>query len=334
MLMFAPLAAAWDHVDEPEFVRAVGGHSVALIAFVEPSSTASQALESEWAAISKSEKALASVDCAALSQLCLDHDIISYPTIRYFDGHGNATPYRGSRTADSIVSFLRRASRPAVTTVDEKKVTAFQSVDDAVVVAHLNLRDSHLRTLFGSLAHRYKDRASFGALQTDEQSSIVCYNNRDDEQLSTSDLTAIETLSTFVESCIQPLVGEFSRRNEHKYMQAGKSLVYYLAKTRKEREEYVDAIRPIAKKYQEFIVFVTVDANEYGLMTNVLGLRADTFPALSIENPGRGQIFPFTEEEITPEAIDQFVLDIAAGNVQPWTLLPVPEPVGHAHDEL
>ncbi|KAK9773445.1 putative Thioredoxin-like domain-containing protein [Seiridium cardinale] len=347
LLASAALAAGWNHLDEPDFVRAVGGHSVALIAFeshslheltmcavVEPSTAASQALEPEWEAISKTEKSLGSVDCTALPQLCRDYDVISYPTIRYFDGHGTITPYRGPRIETSIVSFLRRAARPTVTRLDEKKITAFQSIDDAVIVAHINARDTHIQALFKSLAHRYDDRASFGLLEIDEKSTLVCYNNKDDEQLMTSELTAIDALSSFVEACIKPLVGEFSRRSEVKYFHSGKSLVYYLANTRKERDEYVDVVRPLAKKYREFISFVTVDAIEYGAMTSVLGLRGDSFPALAIENPGRGQIFPFTNQDIVPDAIEQFILDIAGGKVQPWSSLPIPDPVGPTHDEL
>lgn len=93
-------------------------------------------------------------------------------------------------------------------------------------------------------------------------------------------------------------------------------------------------MRPVAKKYKEFIAFVTVDANEYSSMMPVLGLPTDTFPALAIENPSRGQIFPFVEREISPQAIDQFILDIAGGKVEPWTPLPIPDIVSPAHDEL
>ncbi|ETS85669.1 hypothetical protein PFICI_03694 [Pestalotiopsis fici W106-1] len=328
------LVAAWNHVDEAGFIRAVGGHNLALVAFVEPSSAASQALESEWEKISESEKTLSSIDCSSLAQLCKDYEIISYPTIRFFDGHGTITPYRGPRTSQSIISFLRRAARPTLTQLDEKTITAFQSIDDAVIVAHINPRDDHIQTLYKSLAYRYHDRASFGLLETDETSTIVCYNNKDNEQSTTSDLSAIDTLSSFVEACIRPLVGEFSRRTEVKYAQSGKSLVYFLAETREEREEYVEIIRPVAKKYRDFISFVTVDALEYAPMTKVLGLPGRSFPALAVENPARGQIFPFTEDEITAELVDEFIVDIAGGKVKPWAPLPIPDPVSHAHDEL
>lgn len=90
----------------------------------------------------------------------------------------------------------------------------------------------------------------------------------------------------------------------------------------------------MAKKYRDFISFVTVDALEYAPMTKVLGLPGRSFPALAVENPARGQIFPFTEDEITAELVDEFIVDIAGGKVKPWTPMPVPDPVSHAHDEL
>jgi protein disulfide-isomerase A1 len=254
------------------------------------------------------------------------------------------------------VSFLRRVSRPSVTALDDKKITAFQSIDDAVIIAHINPRDTHLQTGFKSLASRYRDRASFGTLKTTEDSSVVCYNNKDNEQSSTKHLAEIESLGAFVANCMKPLVGEFSRRNELKHLQvslrlgaragspvcgisltrakSGMSLVYYLAETPEERESYVNLIRPLAKKYKEFLSFVTVDANEYESMAVALGLQHRSLPALSVQNPSRGQVFPFVEGDITPEAIDLFVQNIAAGNVQPWVSLPTPERAGYSHDEL
>lgn len=242
-------------------------------------------------------------------------------------------------------------SRPPVTALDDKKITAFQSIDDAVVIAYINPRDSHLEAGFKSISSRYRDRASFGSLETTDDSTLVCYNNRDNEQSSTSDLTTIETLPAFVANCMKPLVGEFSRRNELKYLQvsilvtvafalnltraqSGNSLVYYLANTQEEREGYINLIRPLAKKYKAFLSFVTVDVDEYASMAAALGLQHRSLPALAVQNPARGQVFPFLEEAITPEAVDAFVQNIASGMVQPWVPLPIPEPASYSHDEL
>jgi protein disulfide-isomerase A1 len=118
-----------------------------------------------------------------------------------------------------MVSFLRRAGRPTVSTLNQKKITAFQSIDDIVIISNLNPRDEHIQTAFQSLAAQYKDRMSFGSLETNGQSTVVCYNNKDDEQSTLSDLTAVGSLDAFIDACTTPLVGEFSRRNEMKYLQ-------------------------------------------------------------------------------------------------------------------
>lgn len=331
------VVSGWKHASENDFLRAVGGHNQALVAFVEPSTTGSKVLEQEWMKIADTEKALVSVDCTAQAQLCKDYDVISYPALRYFDGHGKMTPYRGPRRASSIVSYLRRAARPTVTALNEKKLIAFQSIDDVVIVAHINPQDEHIVAAFNTLAARYKDRASFGWLETSGATTVACYKTKEDETSSISDLTAIRALPAFVESCMTPLIGEFTRKNELKFLNAGKSLVYYFATDLAQREAFVESFRAIAKKYKEYLLFLTIDANEYDGMLPMLGLSVDSLPAVSVQNPAFGQVFPFRPDgKVTPEGVDQFITSIAGGQVQPWSpsAPPPQEAEAPAHDEL
>lgn len=62
---------------------------------------------------------------------------------------------------------------------------------------------------------------------------------------------------------------------------------------------------------------MTVDVAEYGHMLPNLGLAPNSNPALAVFNPMYGQVFPFTEDEITPKAVESFVVNIAQGKVQP-----------------
>lgn len=64
---------------------------------------ASKTLEPEWLSVAATEKALVSIDCSEEKQLCRDYDVASYPALRFFDGHGTMTRYRGPRTAASYV---------------------------------------------------------------------------------------------------------------------------------------------------------------------------------------------------------------------------------------
>ena len=74
----------------------------------------------------------------------------------------------------------------------------------------------------------------------------------------------------------------------------------------------------LAKKYREYLNFVTIDAVEYAYMAPALGLNVEVFPALAVQNPMMGQVFPFDQtRDITPEAAEGFILDIVQGRAQP-----------------
>ncbi|KAI8634504.1 thioredoxin-like domain-containing protein [Xylariaceae sp. FL1651] len=318
---------AWKHSSERDFRRAISGHNHALVA-------SSQALETEWMYIADLHKSLMSIDCSTETTVCDEFGVISYPALRYFDGHGHTTPYRGPRTASAITSFLRRATRPTITILNEEKITPFQSVDETVLIAHLNPQDEQIRTAYETIATQFRDRASFGLIETAGATTIVCYNNKDEQKFTLSDFTPIDALPNLVQSCSESLIGEFTRANEMKYLQSGKSLVFYFTTTSIDREAFVDKIRPVAKIYKDYLSFVTVDADEYADLATPLGLTHGVFPALAVQNPMYGQVFPYGQGlEISPETVNAFVMDIVQGKVQPWDGQSTGEN-SRAHDEL
>lgn len=66
-------------------------------------------------------------------------------------------------------------------------------------------------------------------------------------------------------------------------------------------------------------------------MLPALGLAPDLDPALAVFNPMYGQVFPYKEDEITPKAVESFVVNIAQGKVQP---LGSQAPPTEGHTEL
>ncbi|KAI0147803.1 ER-resident thioredoxin [Xylariaceae sp. FL1272] len=312
---------AWDYTNERDFRRGISGHNHALVAFIVPSPTAihCQALEAEWQLVADSHNSLLTIDCSTEKALCEEFDIISYPAIRYFDGHGNTRSYRGPRKASAIKSFLSRAHRPVITSLNSRKLADFQSIDERVIIGHLNPKDEHIITAFQTVASQYRDRATFGSLETDTASIVECYNNVDEQKFTSTDFTAVDEISKLVDNCLASLIGEFNRVSEMSYLQAGKSLVYYFATTQEERDDYIKKIRPVAKMYKEYLNFVTVNALEYGDLAMPLGLTPRVFPALAVQNPMFGQVFPMPgSTRITSESVGAFVMDIVQGRVKPW----------------
>ena len=109
--------------------------------------------------------------------------------------------------------------------------------------------------------------------------------------------------------------------------QTRKSIVHYFVANDKERDEYVAEIRPLAKKYEEYLHFVTTDINEYGDVAEMMGLQRAS-KGLSVQNPNNGDVFPYVgKEKISGTSVEAFLGNIIQGKVQPWR-------PGTGHDEL
>jgi hypothetical protein len=113
---------------------------------------------------------------------------------------------------------LQRISRPSVSALPEGDVAQFLHSDDFVVIGQISPSDQHMRSAIATVAEKYKDRASFGTVDSDGPSSVLCYNNKDDEQVSAADLSRIEALTSLVEACMRPLIGMFTHRTESSYL--------------------------------------------------------------------------------------------------------------------
>jgi len=61
-------------------------------------------LGAEYAA--SSSVVVADVDCTVEDELCQQQGVQGYPTIKYWDGSGDAKDYNGGRDFDSLKSFV------------------------------------------------------------------------------------------------------------------------------------------------------------------------------------------------------------------------------------
>ncbi|KAK0625074.1 hypothetical protein B0T17DRAFT_260621 [Bombardia bombarda] len=302
----------------------------------QPNEENSQALEPEWASVQQATldatATALSIDCAATPTICSDLGVSSFPTIRLYHGDGRMDRYRGPRKAPSILSFHRRALRPAVSNVNKKNATSFIALDDVVFICHLATADDHnedddarLLHRFIALADKYRDRFSFaimssGHVSQTQQSTLTCYNNLDGLQHSITDLASPASLEAFVTTCATPLIPQLTRRNEMSFYSTGKSLVHYFVRSDEQRDKYVAEMRPLAKKYHEYLHFITTDANEYPEAVEMMGLNHGVDgELLSVQNPSNGDIFPYTsKQKLTANAVEMFLSDIIQGKVKPW----------------
>lgn len=94
--------------------------------------------------------------------------------------------------------------------------------------------------------------------------------------------------------------------------------MHYFATTDAEKEAYRQEVRPLAKKYIEFLHFAITDATEYPGMLAAAGLGPNQKTGLALENPNTGDLFPFVGgHKITAAAIEAFLGDVTSGRLQP-----------------
>ncbi|KAF9874384.1 hypothetical protein CkaCkLH20_07947 [Colletotrichum karsti] len=353
-LAAAQCGHCWKYATENEFRTSLGQDVPALIAFVNVStsqphdsillteqrsnpSLASIGFEPEWDSIREKHLNTISVNCIRNRKLCDETEISSFPTIRLYGTNGTMQRYRGPRRAKDIMAFVQRMKRPTISELKDEAVESFHKGDGIVFVARLAPYDESLRVRFDNLATHYRDRYSFGLAHTSvPDSSVSCYNNIDSLQFNANDLSSVDALQTLVHRCKTPLVALLTRRNEIDYLSGGKSLVYFFTSDDVRRDEYVTEIRPLAKRFSEYLTFVTVDSSEYADMLLGLGLAKDASEGLALQNPQTGHAFPHNGR-INAETVEQFIVDISEGNVQPWNgQMPVvsQEEENTSHDEL
>ena len=96
--------------------------------------------------------------------------------------------------------------------------------------------------------------------------------------------------------------------------------MHYFVANEAQRQAYLREMRPLAKKYREYLSFTTIDVAEYADMQASLGLRpSSSGGGLAVQNPSNGDMFPYHgADAISLPIVEQFLLDIIQGKIKPW----------------
>ncbi|KEY66950.1 hypothetical protein S7711_06899 [Stachybotrys chartarum IBT 7711] len=356
----------WTTVDTDQLKDRLVDSENLLVAFVAPEDEASRSLLPEWHKLTQELPRSVAVDCTKAPAVCRDMDVRSFPAIRLYQAHGQMARYRGPRKASSyvtldveeeirecanipasrIASFAKRMARPVVTDLSADSPSAFEGVDDIVVIAELRAQDETIFSHFYDVAEEFRDRYTFAVSEaTSGSSSVGCRNNLDDVQHTASDLDRVGALEDLIEQCTTPLVLPLTRRNEiifnkvspsrsrrllgttarksfHELtcpvnMEIPRSPVYYFSDDEDDRDEYTRMVRPIAKAFHEFLVFATVDTSEYPHMPASFGFNDSR--GLCLQTRHNGAVFHYPNSVLAADAIQSFIVAVSEGKLQPWT---------------
>jgi protein disulfide-isomerase A1 len=75
---------------------------------------------------------------------------------------------------------------------------------------------------------------------------------------------------------------------------------------------------PLAKKYEDKIIFGTVDLHVFDSIIDNLHLEPNMWPAFAIKDTAKGQRFPLGQgQQLSEGVISSLVNDFIAGNLKP-----------------
>ncbi|KAG0371310.1 protein disulfide-isomerase precursor [Gamsiella multidivaricata] len=268
---------------------------------------------------------IAKVDCTVETDLCQEHGVQGYPTLKVFRD-GEAADYNGPRKADGIVSFMKKKALPAVSEVTADNLATFSESDRVVIVGSF-AKDSEKRAILEKIAKAYSDDYVFGIVEENPDlkgEGVVLYKKFDEgKNILDGDFTE-ESLLEFVKSNSVPVMDEIGPDNYATYMDAGVPLAYYFYSTPEQRAQHSTEIEALAKELKGKLNFVYIDASKFGAHAANLNLK-ESWPAFGVQNVVNGAKYPL-DGEISIEKIKSLAEGVLEGTIEPSIKSePIPE---------
>ncbi|KAF9581635.1 protein disulfide-isomerase precursor [Lunasporangiospora selenospora] len=300
---------------EKNFKDVVNPEDLILVEFYAPWCGHCKALAPEYeiaaTELKESKIPIAKVDCTVEADLCQEHGVQGYPTLKVFRS-GVASEYKGERKANGIVSYLKKQALPALSVVSAEDLAKFSASDKVVIVGVLP-KDSPLRAELEKFASEKRDEYTFGVVEesTDlKGSGIVLYKKFDEgKNVLEGDFTK-ESLLEFINTHSTPIMDDIGPNNYATYMESGLPLAYFFY-------DKGPKLEALAKEFKGKVNFVYIDAGKFGAHAANLNLK-DSWPAFGVQNVVSGAKYPLSQEgDFAVDGVKGLVEGIIDGSIAP-----------------
>lgn len=269
---------------------------------------------------------LGKVDATIEKELGERFKVEGYPTLKLFRS-GTSSPYEGGRSAQDIVTFMKKQAGPAITplaSADEVEAFIPNAEDEDAVVIGFVEADSKQAKFIADFASKFRDDFRFGlvtstaAAGTNAMGSIVLFKPFDEKKnVYSGDLTE-EDLATFLKGNAMRAVAEIGPGNYGAYVKRGLpiSWLFIDPADTKATEAVLAEYRKVAPDFKQKASLVYLNGVQYKQMATKMGLTGDKYPGLAIENDSEHFVFSETDE-LSEETMRPWFTKWAAGELAP-----------------
>lgn len=315
---------------DDNFDEAVAENTNLLVEFYAPWCGHCKKLTPEYEAaaaqLAEFDVNLAKVDATEQKVLAKKFEIKGFPTLKFFKG-GKDQEYGGGRTADTIVSWLKKKIGPAFVTVStESELQAIQDANEAFVLGVFDSLESDNAKAFVGTASG-DDNAVYAATTADAVKAklgvsgealvvLKSFDNlRDDFSLQSGYVAA--DVETFVMGATTPLIQEFSDETSKKIFGSGitKHILIFTEKAADHHTTTIDAYKAVAPDFKGQMLFVSVPSSQ-SRVTEYFGITE--YPAMIIGDMSSGGVkkFPFAGPHES-SAIKEHITNFVDGKLKP-----------------
>jgi len=278
---------------------------------------------------------LGKVDCTVEEDVAKRYEIGGFPTIKLFLSPEDAgeVEYRGERTADAIVSWLKKKTGPAVTTLTSKSDLEKFIAGEHAVVGFFSA-DSDARKAF-SAASSKSDLESYqfgevtdSALITElsaEDGSVKLYRSFEGPLTFDGEVSA-DNLASWIPTHAHPYLDD-APKAWGRFAARKLPIVLLFANT--DDASFLTLEKWFGRLAQNLISkfsFGTVGKELHSRMSQ-LGASGEKIPTIVVINPQTGKNFPFDEnKEFAATEVEAFLNGVASGEIKPhFKSEPIPE---------
>ncbi|XP_004695586.1 PREDICTED: protein disulfide-isomerase [Condylura cristata] len=306
-----------------------------------------------------SEIRLAKVDATEESDLAQQYGVRGYPTIKFFKNGDTASPkeYTAGREADDIVSWLKKRTGPAATTLpDVAAAEAWVESSEVAVVGFFKDVESDAARQF-LLAAEAVDDVPFGLTASGDvfskyqldKDGVVLFKKFDEGRNNFEGDITKEKLLDFIKLNQLPLVIEFTEQTAPKIFggEIKTHILLFLPKSADEREAKLDHFRKAAAGFRGKILFIFIDSDhaDNQRILEFFGLSKEECPALRLITLEE-EMAKYKPEaaELNADKITEFCQRFLEGKIKPhlmsqelpddWDKQPVKVLVGRNFEEV
>lgn len=323
-------------LDDDNFDDAVSQHEFLLVEFYAPWCGHCKKLAPEYSAAAKtlsadkdfSNSKLAKIDATAAKNSATRFDIKGFPTLIFFKS-GNKVEYNGGRSADDIVTWIKKHSGPPAKTLESSDdIVALQESGDAVVIGYFSDVASDNAKAFLSLASA-DDNLQYGISSNSavkdhlslSSDTIVVLKPFDDKRADFSVGSSFdsEAVAAFIGAESTPLVQTFSQTAARKIFSSPiqKHALFFTDHSSDSHSGILDVFTGVAKSLKGSILVVNVPKTE-SKVSEYFGIT--DFPAFVFVDMSSGSSmkkFPFDGSVTDSAAVTAHINAALTGNIKP-----------------